>query len=126
PLAAPANNAGCRRHRRHPVSGVTPMPTLPSAPPFRTAVTAARRPRVGQRLAVVTVAYAFVVTMVATTLPSPLYELYRHQFGFSELMVTVIFAIYGFGVVAALVLFGRLSDEIGRRAVLLGGLVLAA
>ena len=102
------------------------MPTLPSAPPFRTAVTAARRPRVGQRLAVVTVAYAFVVTMVATTVPSPLYGLYRQQFGFSELMVTVIFAIYGFGVVAALLLFGRLSDEIGRRTVLLGGLLLAA
>jgi predicted MFS family arabinose efflux permease len=102
------------------------MSTFPSAPALRPPATVAQRPTVSQRLAVVTVAYAFVVTMVATTLPSPLYELYRHQFGFSELMVTVIFAIYGFGVVAALLLFGRLSDEIGRRAVLLGGLVLAA
>jgi MFS family permease len=102
------------------------MPTFSSAPPFRAAVTAARRPRFGQRLAIATVAYAFVVTMLATTLPSPLYELYRHQFGFSELMVTVIFAIYGVGVIAALLLFGRLSDEIGRRRVLLGALALSA
>jgi MFS family permease len=102
------------------------MSTFPSAPPFRAAVTAARRPRFGPRLAVVTVTYAFVVAMLATTLPSPLYELYRHQFGFSELMVTVIFAIYGVGVIAALLVFGRLSDEIGRRRVLLGALVLSA
>jgi MFS family permease len=102
------------------------MSTFPSASPVLSPARVAPRPRVGQRAAVVVVAYAFVVTMLATTLPSPLYELYRHQFGFSELMLTVIFAVYGFGVVAALLLFGRLSDEIGRRAVLLGGLVLAA
>jgi MFS family permease len=102
------------------------MSTFRSAPRFRPAARVAQRPRVGQRVAIVVVAYAFVVTMLATTLPSPLYELYRHQFGFSELMLTVIFAIYGFGVVAALLLFGRLSDEIGRRSVLLGALVLLA
>jgi MFS family permease len=102
------------------------MSTFPSASPFRAAVTAARRPRVGRRLAVTAVAYAFVVTMLATTVPSPLYELYRHRFGFSELMVTVIFASYGVGVLAALLLFGRLSDEVGRRSVLLGGLALSA
>src|ERR1700722_10742182 len=77
------------------------MPTFTSARPFRSAATATRRLKVGQRLAIVAVAYAFVVTMVATTLPSPLYELYRHQFGFSELMITVIFATYGVGVLAA-------------------------
>ena len=69
---------------------------------------------------------AFAVAMVGTTLPTPLYTLYREQFGFSELMVTVIFASYAIGVIAALVLFGRLSDEIGRRRTLLPGLALSA
>jgi MFS family permease len=101
------------------------MSTLPSAQPLRGLATPAR-PRAGHRVAIAAVTYAFVVTMLSTTLPTPLYELYRHQFGFSELIVAVIFATYGAGVMAALLLFGRLSDEIGRRAVLLGGLVLSA
>jgi MFS family permease len=71
-------------------------------------------------------AYAFAVTMLGTTLPTPLYALYRSRFGFSELMVTVVFATYAAGVIAALLLIGRLSDEIGRRRVLLPGLAFSA
>jgi MFS family permease len=71
-------------------------------------------------------AYAFGVTMLGTTRPTPLYAIYQQDFGFSELMVTVIFATYAAGVIAALMLFGPLSDKIGRRRVLLPGLALAA
>jgi MFS family permease len=71
-------------------------------------------------------AYAFAVTMLGTTLPTPLYALYRERFGFSQLMITVIFATYAVGVISALLLFGRLSDDIGRRRTLLPGLVLSA
>ncbi len=78
------------------------------------------------RLAFATAAYAFAVTMVGTTLPTPLYPLYQRRYGFSELIVTVIFATYAAGVIGALLLFGRLSDEVGRRPVLLGGLALSA
>jgi MFS family permease len=38
----------------------------------------------------------------------------------------VIFATYAAGVIAALVLFGHLSDQIGRRHALLPGLALSA
>lgn len=72
------------------------------------------------------VGVAFAVTMFGTTLPTPLYPLYRHQLGFSDLMVTVIYAAYAAGVLAALLLFGELSDRAGRRPVLLAGLVLSA
>ncbi|MGQ0616782.1 MAG: MFS transporter [Acidimicrobiia bacterium] len=65
------------------------------------------------------VAYAFAVTMSGTTLPTPLYPLYQREFGFSALVVTVIYAVYAVGVVTSLVLFGRLSDQIGRRPMLL-------
>jgi MFS family permease len=64
--------------------------------------------------------------MLGTTLPTPLYGLYRQRFGFSELVVTVIFAVYAVGVIASLVLFGRLSDQLGRRRMLLPGLALSA
>lgn len=71
------------------------------------------------------VALAFAATMLGTTLPTPLYPLYQHQFGFSTLTSTVIFAAYALGVLAALVLFGRVSDAIGRRRTLLPGLICA-
>ncbi|HWE09699.1 MAG TPA: MFS transporter [Solirubrobacteraceae bacterium] len=71
-------------------------------------------------------AYAFMAAMLGTTLPTPLYALYQRRFGFSELIITVIFATYALGVIVALLLAGRLSDEVGRRPVLLGGLLLSA
>ncbi|MGH2742153.1 MAG: MFS transporter [Gammaproteobacteria bacterium] len=64
--------------------------------------------------------------MLGTTLPTPLYHIYRQERGFSELMITVIFATFAAGVIAALLLFGRVSDQIGRRRALLPGLALSA
>jgi MFS family permease len=71
------------------------------------------------------VAYAYLVTMLGTTLPTPLYGLYQQRLGFSAGVLTVIFATYAAGVLIALLLFGGLSDRIGRRPVLAGALVLA-
>lgn len=72
------------------------------------------------------VAYAFTAIMLGTTLPTPLYNIYQLEFGFSQLMVTIIFAIYAMGVVFALLVFGRMSDQVGRRVVLLLALGLSA
>ncbi|TYC68435.1 MFS transporter [Streptomyces sp. CB01881] len=71
-------------------------------------------------------AAAFAVCMAGTTLPTPLYGLYQEEIGFSELMVTVVFAVYAFGVIGVLLLVGNVSDSVGRRPVLLCGLALAA
>jgi MFS family permease len=71
-------------------------------------------------------AYAFLITMLGTTLPTPLYPLFQARYSFDELLVTVIFAIYAFGVIAGLILFGNLSDEVGRKPLLLLGLALSA
>lgn len=70
--------------------------------------------------------FVFVVNMFGTTLPTPLYPLFQQRYSFGELMVTVVFAIYAFGVIAGLLLFGALSDEIGRRPVLFAGLLFSA
>lgn len=69
---------------------------------------------------------AFAVCMAGTTLPTPLYGLYQEQLGFSELVVTVVFAVYAFGVIGVLLLAGNASDTVGRRPVLLAGLGFAA
>jgi MFS family permease len=74
----------------------------------------------------VLIAYAFLVTMIGTTLPTPLYPLFEQRYSFGELMVTVIFAVYAFGVIAGLLVFGNLSDEIGRKPVLMIGLAFSA
>jgi MFS family permease len=70
--------------------------------------------------------FAFFVGMAGTTLPTPLYPLFEQRYGFGSLLVTVIFAIYAFGVIAGLILFGNVSDRLGRKPVLLLGLVLSA
>ncbi|WP_128429540.1 MFS transporter [Streptomyces cyaneus] len=68
----------------------------------------------------------FAVCMAGTTLPTPLYPLYQEKFGFSELTVTIVYAVYAFGVIGVLLLVGNASDAVGRRAVLLCGLGFAA
>ncbi|MFD7829345.1 MFS transporter [Kitasatospora sp. NPDC059803] len=83
------------------------------------------RPAMG-RAGYLGAAAGFAVCMAGTTLPTPLYGLYQEQIGFSELMVTVVFAIYAFGVIGVLLLVGNVSDSVGRRPVLLCGLALAA
>jgi MFS family permease len=84
------------------------------------------RATVGRNLGFLLVAYAFLVTMVGTTLPTPLYPLFERRYSFGELMVTVIFAVYAFGVIAGLLAFGNVSDEIGRKPVLMLGLAFSA
>ncbi|WP_328467040.1 MFS transporter [Streptomyces sp. NBC_00448] len=71
-------------------------------------------------------AVVFAVGMAGTTLPTPLYGLYRQQLGFSEFMVTVVFAVYACGVITALLIAGDFSDLLGRRPVLLAGLGFSA
>ncbi|MFE1440353.1 MFS transporter [Streptomyces sp. NPDC058739] len=68
----------------------------------------------------------FAVCMAGTTLPTPLYGLYQEKFDFSELTVTVVYAVYALGVIGVLLLAGNASDAVGRRPVLLWGLGFAA
>ena len=77
------------------------------------------------RLAFGMLAYAFAAIMVGTTLPTPMYALYGEQMHFAVLTTTVIYATYAGGVLFALLAFGRWSDAIGRRPVLLAGVVFA-
>ncbi len=69
--------------------------------------------------------YAFTVIMLGTTLPTPLYAIYGEELGFGVTTTTVIFAVYAAGVIAALIGFGRWSDVIGRRKMLIAGAILS-
>ncbi|CAB4926986.1 unannotated protein [freshwater metagenome] len=68
------------------------------------------------------VAFAFLVVMAFSTVPSPLYGIYQERDGFSSFVITLIYAGYAVGVVGSLLLAGHLSDWHGRRRVLLPAL----
>lgn len=70
-------------------------------------------------------AYAFAAIMIGTTIPTPMYALYAERMHFAVLTTTVIYATYAGGVLFALLAFGRWSDAVGRRPMLLAGVAFA-
>jgi len=72
------------------------------------------------------VAFVLTATMLGTTLPTPLYDIWQGQWHFSDVIVTVTFAVYAAAVMATLLLAGRSSDQAGRRPVLAAALVSSA
>jgi MFS family permease len=71
-------------------------------------------------------AVTYFVLLFASAAPTPLYGVYQAQWRFSTTTVTAIFAVYALVLLATLLVFGRLSDYIGRRPVILAGLALNA
>src|SRR5689334_1625564 len=68
---------------------------------------------------------AWLLLMAGANLATPLYAVYAQRFHFSSLVLTAVFATYAVVLVPSLILFGRLSDRIGRRLVILLGLAAA-
>lgn len=62
------------------------------------------------------------LALFASATPTPLYATYRAEWGFSAFVLTAIFAVYAIGVLVALLFAGRISDDVGRRPVLIGAL----
>ena len=96
------------------------QPAGPSSPPARRALTAPRQ------VAFWLLALVLTVTMLGTTLPTPLYVIYQGRWHFSAALVTVTFAVYAAAVIATLLLAGRASDQAGRRPVLAAALTASA
>src|SRR5690349_24468527 len=74
--------------------------------------------------AIFAVATLIGVAFAGSTVITPLYVLYEDAFGFSKLMLTLVYAVYVVGNLTALLFFGRLSDQIGRRATALPALAI--
>jgi MFS family permease len=73
-----------------------------------------------------TVFLGWLWVMVGANLAAPLYAVYAGEFGFSGIVLTTVFATYAVTLVATLLVGGRLADRVGRRPVILAGLVVAA
>jgi len=83
-------------------------------------------PAVPRRAAFWLLALVLGVTMLGTTLPTPLYVIYQGRWHFSAAMVTVTFAVYAATVLTTLLLAGRSSDQAGRRPVMAVALAASA
>lgn len=72
------------------------------------------------------VAGVFVLLFFSAAAPSPLYGVYQAQWRFSATTLTAVFAVYALALLVALLVFGSVSDYLGRRGVILASLVMAA
>ena len=79
----------------------------------------------GPRFALTAVTGAFSAMLLSANLATPLYAVWARQFGFSTAVLALIFAVYALVLIPALLLFGQLSDRLGRRPVIATGLGLA-
>jgi len=84
------------------------------------------RPVLPRRLAYVTVIYGLTMLVATGTVPLGLWTAYAREFHFSAAVLTFLASSTLFGVLVAVLLFGNLSDRIGRRAVLIPGVLLGA
>jgi MFS family permease len=82
--------------------------------------------RLSRPIAFAAIAAIFVTFSAASAAPSPLYVVYQQLWGFSAGTLTVVFAVYVAGLIAALLVLGALSDHIGRRPVLAAAIALEA
>lgn len=84
--------------------------------------TAVPRHRLGSTGSLLLLASLIVSFLASSSAPTPLYAVYQREWGFSPITTTVVFGSYAVAVLAALLVFGRLSDHIGRRPVLFAAL----
>lgn len=68
-------------------------------------------------------AAVFAALYVAAGAPTPLLVVFEQRWHFADWVLTVAFAAYALGLLAALLVVGSLSDHIGRRPVLIASLL---
>src|SRR5699024_1834400 len=73
-----------------------------------------------------TAVYLLVVLTIGAYLPTPLYPAYQHTFEFSDLTMTLIYAMFALVSAPALLVFGPASDVLGARVVLRASITAAA
>ncbi|MDB6446706.1 Predicted arabinose efflux permease, MFS family [Pseudomonas sp. NFACC32-1] len=76
------------------------------------------------RASLIFLAITLLGFLAASSAPTPLYHLYQEHMQFSPAILTLIFGVYAFSLLAALLTVGSLSDYLGRRPVIFVALLL--
>jgi len=76
------------------------------------------------RASLIFLALTLLGFLAASSAPTPLYHLYQEHMQFSPAILTLIFGVYAFSLLAALLVVGSLSDYLGRRPVIFAALLL--
>jgi len=76
------------------------------------------------RVSLIFLAITLLGFLAASSAPTPLYHLYQEHMQFSPAILTLIFGVYAFSLLAALLVVGSLSDYLGRRPVIFAALLL--
>jgi MFS family permease len=72
------------------------------------------------------VALAITAIVLGANTPLPLLTVYQSEWGFSTALLSIVYGLYTVGVVTTVFLIGPLSDEIGRKRVLIPALLVMA
>jgi hypothetical protein len=65
-----------------------------------------------------------VLFLAASAAPTPLYRVYQARWGFSASTLTAVFAVYVLFLLMTVLIFGSLSDHVGRRRVIITALAI--
>lgn len=63
-------------------------------------------------------ATVFAFFLASSSVPSTLYHLYAQQWRFSDITLTVVFAVYAVSLLGTLLIAGHVSDAVGRKPVI--------
>jgi len=86
-------------------------------------LSSAHTSRLSPRLALYLQASIIVSFLAASSAPTSLYAVYQARWGFTPIIITIVFGIYALALLAALLIVGSISDYVGRRPVLLSAIV---
>lgn len=99
------------------LGSATPAPEIAAAPDMRSAI--------GARVSFVAAALSLITVFAASGAPIPLYDRYRETESITTAGLALAAVSYFVAVLIALVVFGRLSNHLGRRPVALITVLLA-
>ena len=83
------------------------------------------RPGLRARAQSYSAALVLTLLFMGATLPSPLYVIYRDELHFSQVTLTLVYAVYFAGAMATAFFLGRISDEIGRRVAIFAAVAIS-
>ena len=117
-ITVPGARAGRKGAGSDPGPGQRPGSGAARAPAGRAAL-----PRAAGFWLVAVVLFLLFLPVVAA---SPLYRVYQAEWRFSATTLTVVFGVYALTLLATLLVFGSLSDYLGRRRIIAVGLAASA